>query len=103
MGDDYWQPFTQVLQQMVCAGTISEADAAMAFVTDDVEGGHEIHGTARDRRVRFATGADRALSLPRSTTGDSTSPAALIAHAECRSRQPADHEKAAGLSFPWVV
>ena len=37
MGKDYWLPFTQVLQQMVCAGTISEADAAMAFVTDDVE------------------------------------------------------------------
>ena len=37
MGTDYWQPFTQLLHQMVRAGTISEADAAMAFVTDDVD------------------------------------------------------------------
>jgi uncharacterized protein (TIGR00730 family) len=36
MGTDYWQPFTQLLQQMVRAGTISETDAVMPFVTDDV-------------------------------------------------------------------
>src|SRR6478609_3707110 len=36
MGTDYWLPFTRVLQQMARVGTISAADAAMAFVTDDV-------------------------------------------------------------------
>src|SRR6478609_8371472 len=35
-GTDYWLPFTRVLQQMARVGTISAADAAMAFVTDDV-------------------------------------------------------------------
>ena len=55
MGTDYWQPFTQVLQQMVRAGTISEADAAMAVRDRRCRRGDEIHRTARDRRVRFAS------------------------------------------------
>ena len=36
MGTSYWQPFQQLLDQMVLAGTISPADAARALVTDDV-------------------------------------------------------------------
>ena len=36
MGTSYWQPFQQLLDRMVLAGTISPADAARALVTDDV-------------------------------------------------------------------
>ena len=36
MSTSYWQPFQQLLDQMVLAGTISPADAARALVTDDV-------------------------------------------------------------------
>ncbi len=36
IGASYWRPFQAVLREMVLAGTIAPADAAMAFVTDDV-------------------------------------------------------------------
>ena len=37
IGVEYWQPFTEMLDRMAQAGTISTGDAAMAFVTDDVD------------------------------------------------------------------
>ena len=36
IGTAYWKPFQTLLNAMVLAGTISPADAAMAFVTDDL-------------------------------------------------------------------
>jgi predicted Rossmann-fold nucleotide-binding protein len=36
IGTAYWKSFQALLNTMVLAGTIAPADAAMAFVTDDV-------------------------------------------------------------------
>jgi len=67
MGAAYWQPFTQLLEQMVRAGTISGADAAMAFVTDDV-------GAAMrhiERHAIDAFGLRRQRVAPSSLLGES--------------------------------